>query len=45
MQIFKGPCQAILDGSTLNKPILIGMNKASNERLESICKELGNDFD
>jgi hypothetical protein len=41
VKIFKGPSQAILDGSTFDEAILIYMNEGDDQLLQLIGKELG----
>jgi hypothetical protein len=45
MQVLKGPRKTVLDGSILDKPILIGMDQSCDEGLKPISEELNNDFD
>jgi hypothetical protein len=41
VKIFKGPSQAILDGSTFDEAILISINEGDDQLLQPIGKELG----
>lgn len=45
VNVFKTPCQAILNGSELNETILIPVDNLKHNLLESLCQKFGQHLD
>jgi hypothetical protein len=44
VEVFKGPCQTVLNGSILYETILVFVNQRSDYCLQSVSQKLGNEL-